>query len=204
MKLTAVPIIPAVTLTAGVVAVVVMRRTDSARAQRLIAEKAGAAYGKKIWRKKSVDVRIIPSDHEQGWALRFALDGKYADFHGPDALHLAHLVSPAINVRGGTPDDVRIAVRDIEIAGSPEKYFPRVLKYGQTQAWKYAGIRAYPDHMRLAFEMAAHEETERAAVEGELQQLEDDWRQAEEIASIADNLFLPKSITDFIAKHRSS
>ena len=55
--------------------------------------------------------------------------------------------------------------------------------------------------MRLAFEMASHEETERAAMEGELQQLETDWREAEEIASIADNLFLPKSVTDFIERH---
>jgi hypothetical protein len=57
--------------------------------------------------------------------------------------------------------------------------------------------------MRLAFEMASHEETERAAMEGELKQLEQDWREAEEIASIADNLFLPQAVTDFIARHRA-
>ena len=53
--------------------------------------------------------------------------------------------------------------------------------------------------MRLAFEMASHEETERAALEEDLSQLEADWREAEEIASISDNMFLPQSITDFIA-----
>jgi hypothetical protein len=50
--------------------------------------------------------------------------------------------------------------------------------------------------------MAAHEESERIAVEGELAQLEADWREAEEIASISDNMFLPQSITDFIKRHR--
>jgi hypothetical protein len=54
--------------------------------------------------------------------------------------------------------------------------------------------------MRLAFEMAAHEESERIAIEGELAQLESDWKEAEEIASISDNMFLPQSITDFISR----
>jgi hypothetical protein len=39
-----------------------------------------------------------------------------------------------------------------------------------------------------ALEMALHEETERRAMEGELAALEEMWRQAEEIASIADRL----------------
>jgi hypothetical protein len=41
---------------------------------------------------------------------------------------------------------------------------------------------------RLALEMAAHEETERRALEGELEELEAAWREADEIASIADAL----------------
>jgi hypothetical protein len=36
--------------------------------------------------------------------------------------------------------------------------------------------------------MAAHEDAERRAVEGELKELETAWRNAEEIAAIADNL----------------
>jgi hypothetical protein len=40
----------------------------------------------------------------------------------------------------------------------------------------------------LAFEMALHEEAERRALEGELAQLEAAWREAEEIADIADRL----------------
>jgi hypothetical protein len=41
---------------------------------------------------------------------------------------------------------------------------------------------------RLALEMAAHEETERRALEGELEELEAAWREADEIATIADAL----------------
>ena len=39
--------------------------------------------------------------------------------------------------------------------------------------------------------MALHEDTERVALEGELAVLEAAWREAEEIASIADNLLTP-------------
>lgn len=42
---------------------------------------------------------------------------------------------------------------------------------------------------RLALEMAANEDSERRAMEGELTELEAAWREAEEIAAIADNLF---------------
>ncbi len=41
---------------------------------------------------------------------------------------------------------------------------------------------------RLALEMAANEDSERRAMEGELTELEAAWREAEEIAAIADNL----------------
>jgi len=47
---------------------------------------------------------------------------------------------------------------------------------------------------RLALEMALHEEAERAAMEGELQVLENAWREAEEIAAISDSLLLPSTV----------
>jgi hypothetical protein len=45
-----------------------------------------------------------------------------------------------------------------------------------------------PDVDRLALEMAANEDAERKALAGELQQLQEAWREAEEIAAIADHL----------------
>jgi hypothetical protein len=44
---------------------------------------------------------------------------------------------------------------------------------------------------RLALEMAAHEETERRALDGELAELEAAWREADEVAAIADALLDP-------------
>lgn len=44
---------------------------------------------------------------------------------------------------------------------------------------------------KLALEMAANEDIERRAMAGELALLEAAWREAEEIAAIADDLLLP-------------
>ena len=51
-------------------------------------------------------------------------------------------------------------------------------------------LRDVPVEVRLALEMAAHEDTERRAMEGELKLLERQWREAEEVAAIADGLAL--------------
>ena len=57
--------------------------------------------------------------------------------------------------------------------------------------------------VRLAVEMATHEQAEREALEGELKELEARWREAEEIARIADNLLVPERVDGFIASERS-
>jgi hypothetical protein len=48
--------------------------------------------------------------------------------------------------------------------------------------------------MRLALEMAVHADDERRAMDGELAELEKRWREADEIAGIADGLFLPHGV----------
>jgi hypothetical protein len=64
-------------------------------------------------------------------------------------------------------------------------------------------LHELPDASRLALEMATHEESERRAMEGELALLEAAWRQAEEIAKIADNLLVPTSVDEFVEKNRT-
>ena len=48
----------------------------------------------------------------------------------------------------------------------------------------------------------AHEESERRALEGELEILQAAWREAEEVASIADRLLIPDHIEDWIRKYK--
>jgi hypothetical protein len=63
-------------------------------------------------------------------------------------------------------------------------------------------LRSMPASDRLALEMACHEETERRALEGDLHSLESAWREAEEIAAIADSLALPPRVEEWLARNR--
>ena len=60
-----------------------------------------------------------------------------------------------------------------------------------------------PHPTRLALEMALHED-QRRALEGELWILEQAWKEAEEIAAIADNLLLPAGTDAFFDRHGSA
>jgi hypothetical protein len=52
--------------------------------------------------------------------------------------------------------------------------------------------------------MALHEEAEMRALQGELTELEQAWRDAEEIAAIADNILTPSSIQKTLDRLRGS
>jgi hypothetical protein len=52
--------------------------------------------------------------------------------------------------------------------------------------------------------MAAHEEQERRALEGELTLLETAWKEAEEIAAISDSLLIPSGVEDWLRKLRGT
>ncbi len=104
-----------------------------------------------------------------------------------------------INRAGATQRRIREAVELLESAGDPSRYFAsaatRTREWGREQFWGDTGaLRFLPPAVRLALEMAAHEDVERAAMEGELAELEMAWRDADEIADIADNMLLPDSV----------
>jgi hypothetical protein len=60
-----------------------------------------------------------------------------------------------------------------------------------------------PASVRLALEMSLHEEDERRALEGELYLLEDRWREAEEVAAIADDMFVPSGVSAILKRLKS-
>ena len=80
------------------------------------------------------------------------------------------------------------AVREIEHAGDAGRYFGHATR--QAARLGITGLTDLPLEVRLALEMAAHEESERRALEGELAELERAWHDAEQIARIADDLLL--------------
>lgn len=64
---------------------------------------------------------------------------------------------------------------------------------------KLATLNNLSSEHRLALEMASQEDLERRALEGELELLEEAWREAEEIAAISDNMFVPRAVLDALA-----
>jgi hypothetical protein len=60
--------------------------------------------------------------------------------------------------------------------------------HGGTGSEERALLHRVPDVDRLALEMASNEDAERRALHGELAQLKEAWREAEEVAAIADHL----------------
>lgn len=125
-------------------------------------------------------------------------------FAGEDARRAINAILPAINREGGNSKKVHSAVSEIESHGHPERFVHQAAQ--RWREYRYRGtlglLGAMPHHTRLAFEMALHEEEERRALEGELWRLERAWREAEEIAGIADDLLLPEGASGFVDRHR--
>jgi hypothetical protein len=103
---------------------------------------------------------------------------------------------PHVNAAGGTREDVSDAVHVIEHTPDAERLIRNTAKHHGSGLHSRDPIRLakLPVHLRLAIEMSLHEESERRALEGELQLLEQAWKDADEIAAIADDMFLPASI----------
>jgi hypothetical protein len=94
-----------------------------------------------------------------------------------------------LNESGASRRRLEAAVGLLEGAGSAEGYLLGAARQGSTLAKrKDMPGRALGAEGSLALEMALHEESERRALEGELTLLESAWREAEEIAAIADRL----------------
>jgi len=114
---------------------------------------------------------------------------------GDEALRAAAKLLPAVNASGASRRDVASAVDLLTENPEPSRLFA---KYASSAPSWNTG--QYLSHLSrpvlLALEMASHEEGERRALDGELHLLESAWREAEEIAAIADGLFLPPETND--------
>jgi hypothetical protein len=134
-------------------------------------------------------------------------------FSGDESVRVTGLLLPGLNEMIGTKPVIDDAVSRIEEAGDPEAYLTRVANEVERQAdrdsravfkKKPGLINRLPKPTKLAIEMAVHEEQERRALAGELLVLEAAWREAEEIAQIADDMFVPDEAKEFIERHRPS
>lgn len=137
-------------------------------------------------------------------------DDPVAILEGDAAVVAAGKILPALNRSGASARLVHDATRFVEETGSVDEAFRRALRTVPS-AWRSATARPssparslyrLPGPVRLGLEMAAHETAERRALEGELAELERDWRAAEEIAAIADDLLLPDRVRKLLPSRR--
>lgn len=142
--------------------------------------------------------RIVPVTNG-GWSLDLHYKGGQMTLEGEHARRATALIMPKVNAGGAARAKVQDAVNRIESSGDAERYLSAVSRLPSPgvapTAWGKkkkppppAGLSKYPLETRLAVEMAVNEENERRALEGELALLELEWKEAEEIAGIADRL----------------
>ena len=147
-------------------------------------------------------MRLLPDPDESGFRVEVNKRRRTAGFRGEDARRVAAALVPRLNERGGSKRSIQRAVQEIETAGHPKRFLTDVARRAPED---WTGSTGYVSRMplptRLALEMSLHEEQERRAFEGELWILEQAWKEAEEIAAIADNLLLPAGTQAFFDRY---
>lgn len=139
-------------------------------------------------------------DEEHGWAVECRTGNEDVVARGPAAQRTLRGVLTASNSRGGRDKRISEAISLLQGAGGAESYLRRLAL--AARATNAPQISGYPADVRLALEMALHEDSERRALEGELAGLEADWALAEEIGHIADNMFVPANVLDRLTAAR--
>ncbi len=163
---------------------------------------------------------LAESTLSRGSGGTLAIDLRYKNghtrFEGPEAPRIASVVVPAVNRFGGSRATVAAAVGQIEQVGGPERYVEQLARraevftqvrgkrhrFGRKGRIGKTGLYGLTSVDRLGLEMALHEEGERRAMEGELTLLEAAWKDAEEIAAIADDMFLPETVRSSLERLR--
>ena len=118
---------------------------------------------------------------------------------GQDARLAASLLLPKINPLGGNDETVGGAVRWLEASGGPEGAFATFARSHLVRMpldMVESKVVTLHAEVRLALEMALHEEEERRALAGELSVLEWVWRHEEMLADLADSLTVPDGLND--------
>jgi hypothetical protein len=139
---------------------------------------------------------------DAGWRLDLPhLDGERS-LTAAHALNAIALLMPKVNDIGAPPTRVQRAVQLLEHFDEPERYLLAAAHVAESKEPGRKVLGRLPLDVRLAVEMAANEENERFALEGELALLELDWREAEEIAAIADSLLIPLDVEQQLERMR--
>ncbi len=138
----------------------------------------------------AIESSIVPGEERYSWALKLRIGWRTREIvlQGDEARRVAARVVPHMNKIGAFKKQVDDSVDLIEECGGPERFLSWVARNPPK------GF--FADRHWLGVEMAVNEENERRALEGELAFLEAAWKDAEEIAAIADRLTLPREVNE--------
>lgn len=143
-------------------------------------------------RAKHARLLRLSGDEQTRWRMMLPHERGFATITGEAVLPLLGRILPHVNELGASERELDSAIAKIEHFHDPARFLDfltREKARGQSPITESVGYG-----QRLALEMMAHEETERRALEGELDALRSAWEEAERIAAIADNLLLPSWI----------
>ncbi len=139
----------------------------------------------------------VRSGDPPGVSLDVPHDDGWVHFEGLEAMQAASALLAGANRFGAAEAQVQDAVKRVEELGDAATYLRAASSLGGARSsrmfsllnvWRGLGAMRLSSTERLALEMSLHEESERRALEGELALLEEAWRDAEEIARVADAL----------------
>lgn len=140
-------------------------------------------------------LEIVSNTDRGDWIFRVAHQDGITDLDGRSAGPIAGQLLARLN-HTGTSGQLKQAARLITDAGDADHFIRgsgmlrHVRRRKNSIFWDdRVGVLGLTATERLALEIAVHEDAERLAMQGELTALEDAWRDAEQIAAIADSLF---------------
>jgi hypothetical protein len=141
---------------------------------------------------------------EEPWSLSIIDRGaRRREYQGAIARRILGSLMMHVNWRGASQSVTDDALQLIENAAQSDDPVGSLAAGLSTRDACGSPLSYLPSPMKLALEMAVHESLERPAVEGHLIELERAWREAEEIAAIADDMFLPPTIGDQLSRMRN-
>jgi hypothetical protein len=134
-------------------------------------------------------IEVEPLPVEKKKALPFFL-------HDDGARQFLRLALPHINRKGSTDKQVAEAVQKLELANGPADPLVTAKRVIERAGYAYSKLADVDPTLSVGLEMAVMEGQERLWLETELHLLEANWKEAEELAAIADNLTLPEWVAE--------